>query len=113
MSEIDLTPTVPEVIDGHWKRETLRRELKKMGYDHRDVPEVDRGIEFVCESRIQTSPNKKSFSVVDKSGTPRSGSIYAMRALAQEIAANIESEREPTANEILEMKRRDPGYGPL
>ena len=109
MAEIDLTPTEPELYDGEWKRGTLRGIAKQLGHDYRDDPRVARGIEYLCESRILTSPDKKSYTVVDKDGEPIRGA-FAMKRLVQELLAKIEEEEGPSTEAIMESKRSDVFY---
>jgi hypothetical protein len=110
MPEIDLTPTEPTLYDGEWKRATLRGLAKQLGHDHRDDPRVARGIEYLCESRIQTSPDKKSYTVVDKDGEPIRGA-FAMKRLVQELLAKIEEEEGPSLEEIKAVKLATESYG--
>lgn len=109
MAEIDLTPPEPTLYDGEWKRATLRGIAKQLGHDHRDDPRVARGIEYLCDSRILTSLDKKSYTAVDANGEPIRGA-FAMKRLVQELLAKIEEEEGPTEEQVMAAKRADASY---
>lgn len=109
MPEIDLTPTEPQIYDGEFFYPALEAEMRKLGYDPRDFPEVKRGIKVIRETRIATAPDKKSFVALDKNGEPLRG-VNPLKRLAEELAARIESENGPTDEQVAAEKRRDPNY---
>jgi hypothetical protein len=110
MAEIDLTQPEGYIYDGTWKRDVLRAELKRLGLDYRDDPRVARGIEVLCESRISTTPDKKAFTVHDANGEPIRGA-FAMKRLAQELAAQIQEADGPSTEEVMAVKRATESYG--
>ncbi len=109
MAELDLTALEPEVKDGEWIRATLNAEMKRLGFDYRDDLRVNPGIEQLCRTRIPRTPDKKTFIALDKHGAPMTGA-HPLRRLAQELAAALEAEQEPTVEEITAAKRTDGLY---
>jgi hypothetical protein len=107
---IDLTPTEPVLYDGESVfYPEMEAEARRLRYDPRDFPQVKRGIRVLRETRIQTPPDKKSFTCLDKDGKKIHGA-YPLRRLVQELVAQIEEEAGPTQEQVVATKAAGGGY---
>jgi hypothetical protein len=107
--EMDVSPEAPPAIDLAYLRAKTRLEVKRSSPDLLEDPDFASRLEQKLQSRVLVSKDKRSFAVLDQNGTPMPGAGgVALQRLAAELVRELEAERGPSVEALMEAKRADP-----
>jgi hypothetical protein len=109
--ELESSPATQQEIDVTWLNGKINVFAKRISPDIMEDPDYVTRRDEKRHSKILVTKDKKSFAVLSPSGVPMPGSAAALQRLAAELVNELEAERGPTLEAIMEAKRSTESYG--